>query len=121
MNITFNEKQNSKVAVLQSSGILLNTAQDALDLLANLFYTYECKKAVINKSNIVESFFDLKTGIAGEILQKFTNYGFKIAIVGDFSMYESKSLRDFIYESNNGGQVFFKGTEAEALDALHAA
>ena len=31
----------------------------------------------------------------------------KLAIIGDFSGYTSKPLRDFIYESNNGNQVFF--------------
>ncbi|MCI9429658.1 MAG: DUF4180 domain-containing protein [Lachnospiraceae bacterium] len=35
--------------------------------------------------------------MAGEILQNFTNYHFRIAIYGDYSQYTSKPLRDFIY------------------------
>jgi len=42
----------------------------------------------------------------------------KIAFVGDFSVYESKSLRDFIYESNKGGDVFFLPGQQEAIDKL---
>ena len=37
--------------------------------------------------------------IAGDILQKFVNYGIKFAIFGDFTGYTSKPLKDFIYES----------------------
>ena len=44
--------------------------------------------------------------MAGEILQKFINYHVKIAIYGDYSVYTSKPLRDFIYESNHGKDVF---------------
>ncbi len=58
------------------------------------------------------------SGIAGEILQKFINYHAKLAIIGDFSGYTSKPLKDFIYESNNGKDVFFVGSEQEAVERL---
>ena len=45
----------------------------------------------------------------------------KLAIVGDFSGYTSKPLRDFIYESNNGSHVFFVATVEEALEKLSRA
>lgn len=56
---------------------------------------------------MTDDFFILSTGIAGEILQKFINYHLKIAIVGDYSRYTSKPLKDFIYESNNGNSILF--------------
>lgn len=59
--------------------------------------------------------------VAGEILQKFVNYGVKLAIVGDFSRYDSKALADFIYESNQGRHFFFAATHAEALSRLAGA
>ena len=121
MNIKINEKENSKVAVIESPDILINEPQDALDLMATIMHLHECNKIVISESSITKSFFDLKTGIAGEILQKFSNYQTKLAIVGDFSNYNSKSLKDFIFESNKGSQVFFLSDEEEAIDRLHAA
>ena len=60
----------------------------------------------------------LSTGLAGEILQKFVNYGGRIAIYGDYSHYTSKPLKDFIYESNNGKDVFFVSSLEEAVEKL---
>lgn len=120
MNITTNEKENSKVAVVTSDEPVISTVQDALDLMATLKTEYECSKVVIDKSLITERFFELRTGLAGEILQKYTNYNMKIAIVGDFSVYDSKSLRYFIYESNRGNQNFFLPTAEEAVEKLHS-
>lgn len=120
MNVQISEIESSKVAIIESSDILINNTQDALDLMATVNHLYGCNKMVINKSSITESFFDLKTGIAGDILQKYTNYNMKIAIVGNFEIYNSKSLKDFIFESNKGRQVFFLPEEKEAIDRLHS-
>lgn len=76
------------------------------------------KNIVIAKEQIAEEFFVLSTGLAGEILQKLVNYGGRIAVYGDFSGYTSKPLRDFIYESNKGKDIFFVRTAEEAVDRL---
>lgn len=60
----------------------------------------------------------MSSGLAGEILQKFINYGGKIAIYGDFSHYTSKPLKDFIFESNKGKDVFFVATKEEAIQKI---
>lgn len=56
--------------------------------------------------------------MAGEILQKFSTYRVRLAIIGDFSTITSKSLRDFIYESNQGKQVNFVASLNDALNVL---
>lgn len=63
-------------------------------------------------------FFDLKTGLAGDILQKFSNYNIKLAILGNFKNEQSKSLNDFIYESNKTGRINFVETFDEAVNSL---
>ena len=75
-------------------------------------------KIVINKSAVCEDFFILSSGMAGEILQKFTNYHVRMAIYGDYSQYTSKPLKDFIYESNHGNDFFFVLTKEEAIQKL---
>lgn len=119
MQVGINERGSSRVAVITSGDIVIGSAQDALDLLATMNYVHSTQKIVLRKENISEDFFSLSTGMAGEILQKFVTYGVRLCIVGDFSGYTSKSLRDFIYESNKGSHVNFLASEAEALDALH--
>jgi hypothetical protein len=121
INVKIDDRESSKVAIIESTDILINDPQDALDLMATIMHLHDCTKIVINESSITKSFFDLKTGIAGEILQKFSTYQMKLAIVGDFSIYTSKSLKDFIFESNKGNRVFFLSSEEEAIDRLHNA
>ncbi|SET20853.1 DUF4180 domain-containing protein [Paenibacillus sp. NFR01] len=120
MIITVDRAGSSGVAVVESETLVLRDVQDALDLMATVTYNHDCNKLLLHQENIVEEFFDLKTRIAGEILQKYVNYGFKLAIVGDYSRYDSKALKDFIYECNNGKQIFFLNSREEALQALHA-
>ncbi|WP_419699405.1 DUF4180 domain-containing protein [Mucilaginibacter sp. NFX135] len=105
------------IAEIISDIIEINNGQDALDILANCAYQ-DARRIVMYQENITDSFFDLKTTLAGDILQKFSNYNVKLAIVGDFSKYSSQSLRDFIYESNKAGRISFVATKDEALDAL---
>ena len=95
-----------------------NYAQSALDVLMTAKYDAGTKNIVISKELIVEDFFILSTGLAGDILQKYINYGGRIAIYGDYSHYTSKPLHDFIYESNKGKDVFFVATEHEATEML---
>ncbi|GAA4845291.1 DUF4180 domain-containing protein [Paenibacillus vulneris] len=120
MNIVIDQRGDSKVAVIESSDIVIGDVQDALDLMATVNYTEECHKILLNKVNITEDFFELRTKLAGEILQKYTNYQVKLAVVGDFEGYNSKSLRDFIYECNHGKQFFFVKDNEAGLEALHS-
>lgn len=92
--------------------------QDALDVIGDAGYLYPGAPLVFDKSEFCEAFFDLKTRLLGEVLQKFVNYGVRAAIVGDFSVYSSRSLRDFLYESNRGGVLYFAKDMAEAVSAL---
>ncbi|WP_058303038.1 DUF4180 domain-containing protein [Gorillibacterium timonense] len=118
MTYPIDQKNESKVTLVSQSDYRIDTVRDALDLIANVRFQGS-GKMLLRKEQLSEDFFELRTKLAGEIVQKLTNYQMKAAIVGDFHGYESKSLRDFIYECNKGSQILFKSTEAEALEALH--
>ena len=107
----------NNIAEIISETILINKIEDGIDLLGNLYYQ-GFDKIVIHEKNITPEFFDLKTGIAGEILQKFSTYRVRLAIVGDFAKYTSKSLRDFMYESNKGRHICFVANTADAIQML---
>ena len=113
MKIELVELQGKSIAEVFSKEIIIKNVQDALDLIGNCDYQ-GARNIIISKKNICPEFFDLSTGIAGEILQKFSTYRVKLAIVGDFSLHSSKSLKDFIYESNKIGRILFVRTTEEA-------
>lgn len=113
MEIKSHEVNSIKIAEIVSGEIIIQSAQDGLNLMGNVYYQGFDKVILHEKHH--SRIFDLKTGIAGEILQKFSNYRIGLAIVGDFSKYESKSIKDFIFESNTTKHVNFVGTLEEAL------
>ncbi|MEW6552689.1 MAG: DUF4180 domain-containing protein [Actinomycetota bacterium] len=120
MDVSVNRDGTPHIAIIHSADILIADVDDALDLMATVAHEHGCDAMVISKSAITERFFDLKTGLAGEILRKFTNYRFKVAIIGDFEVYSSPSLRGFLRESNQGNQLFFLPTEESAIARFHA-
>jgi hypothetical protein len=108
------EFDNIIIAELTDEDLIISQSQDALDLMAEAG-TFASSGIIIQEKNLHADFFRLPSGLAGEILQKISNYRFKLAIVGDFSKYESKNLQDFIRESNKGNSVFFLNNIGEAL------
>ena len=118
MNIEYLNENGTMIAVVSSDEKIIVDTQSALDLAMTVKYETGAEKIILNKKAVVEEFFILSTGIAGEILQKFMNYHVKLAIYGDYSGYTSKPLRDFIYESNQGKDFFFVETKEDAIQKL---
>lgn len=117
MRIETHRIGQAKVTEIQAEGLVLTSVEDGLSLLGDLYYQ-GFDKIILHEENIVPEFFDLKTKLAGEVLQKFVQYRMPLAVVGDFSKYTSKSLRDFIYECNQGRQVNFVQELSSALKDL---
>jgi hypothetical protein len=85
--------------------------QDALDVLGGAFYQAEVVAVPVERFD--PAFFDLRTGLAGEIMQKFVNYHVRLVVVGDLGRYlgahgeTADALGDLIRESNRGRHVWF--------------
>jgi hypothetical protein len=106
------------IGQLVSTGIVINNIDDGTDLVGNTYFQ-GLNKLIINEEQLTPSFFDLSSKLAGEILQKFSNYQIKLAIVGDFEKFKSVSLKDFILESNKTGKINFVNSTLEAIAALN--
>jgi hypothetical protein len=113
------EKERYMKTKLHENGIMeiidRNVVIKTVDDVLGLFCMNDCSAIIVKKENIIDDFFDLSTGIAGEILQKFSTYNMRMAVVGDFENVKSKSLNDFIYESNTIKRIIFVRTTEEAL------
>ncbi|GGI17531.1 DUF4180 domain-containing protein [Gottfriedia solisilvae] len=118
MNLKTVEANGHIIAVAHGDSILLKDEQSAMDMMMTISFEKGSNRISLNKEAISEDFFNLSTKLAGSILQKFVNYNIKFAIIGDFSVYTSKALKDFIYECNKGNHIFFVPSEHEAIDKL---
>ena len=108
MKIKFISAGNRQISEIVSKEVLIKNVQDALDLIGDADSDY----IILHDYNFEKDFFDLSTGKLGEVLQKFTTYYKKLAIIGNFDIYPSKTLKDFIYESNkHGAYLFVKSIE----------
>ncbi|MCD6336924.1 MAG: DUF4180 domain-containing protein [Candidatus Marinimicrobia bacterium] len=117
MKLTILKINNIPIAILESIDTPIKTVQDALDLLEDADHQ-GARKIMIKKEHLHDDFFDLKTGIAGEILQKIINYYKQLAVVGDFSGLRKKSWLDFMHECNKTGQIFFVESTDDAVKYL---
>ena len=73
MEIITHHSQDLKTAEIIGDELLIVNPEDTLQLIVDIYYQ-GFDRIVIHEKNITSDFFDLKTKLAGEILQKFINY-----------------------------------------------
>jgi hypothetical protein len=106
------------IAEIVSGDILVNAAQDVLELMVSKDVR-GARKIVLRKENFAPEFYDLSTKLAGDIMQKFVNYRMQVAIVGDFTNISSDSLKALVWESNRNQHIFFAENLDEAIQHLN--
>ncbi|QIB46097.1 DUF4180 domain-containing protein [Streptomyces aureoverticillatus] len=91
--------------------------RDVLDLIGNASYQ-GAEWVVVPAVRFDESFFRLRTRVAGDIVQKFANYRMGLVVLGDISPHteESSALRDFVRECNRGRQTWFVTDDEELTE-----
>ena len=96
--------------------------QDVADLIGEAFGA-QPDWIVIPLARLGDGVLDLKTRLLGEMLQKFVNYGFRVAFLGDVSRVcaASKPFADFVRETNRGPQIWFLPDRAALLARLGGA
>jgi hypothetical protein len=117
MNITNHDLNGIQIAEMNSDGIILRSARDATDLIGQLMGR-GIKRLILHEKNLSPEFWQLSSGLAGEIMQKFTNYSVSVAFVGEFDKHKSKSLQAFMHESNLGDQFLFTASVESAKEML---
>ena len=96
--------------------------QDILDVIGEVWGS-GAELVAIPANRFGPSFFDLRTGLAGDVLQKLVNYHLRLAVVGDISAHlaASNALRAFVHESNQGRQAWFVSSRTDLEARLTAA
>lgn len=102
------EKNDIKYLEANVGSITIRNEQDILNFIAHCGM-YDTNRIMLHEDNFPEEFFDLKTTIAGSIMQKISQYYIKAAIVihenrikGRFGemVLESKKMSDVRYFTN---------------------
>jgi len=104
--------------VLDAEGAVVRDGRGATDLIGEAI-AHRATMIAAPVGRLDPSFFELRSGLAGEVLQKAANYCLKFAVVGDISaqVAASDALRDFVVECNRGRSIFFV-PDLEALLGL---
>ena len=89
--------------------------RDAAEVLGDAFH-HGAAWVSVPVERLAPDFFRLRTGVAGEFLQKFANYRIRLAVVGDVSGQSAASgaLRDPVREGDRGKPSWFVA-DLEAL------
>lgn len=79
------------------------------DAVLGAAWEHRAHLVAIDTSRLDDAFFDLSSGLAGRIVQRFVNYRIPLAILGDIGphLHESRALADYLRESNRGSAVWF--------------
>ncbi len=106
-----------RVLACAADGPIVRSGSDAGDLIGAA-WGEQAALVAVPLARLDPAFLDLKSGLAGEVIQKFVNYGLRLAIVGDISaeVAASRALHDFALESNRGRHIWFV-TDMAALSA----
>lgn len=93
--------------------LLIGDEQDAVDLIA-LCGEENTNRLILFADNLSQEFFDLKTGLAGKVFQKFSNYRVKCGLVIHSQMDKGR-FHEMLVELNRQQSIHFftKLEEAE--------
>lgn len=117
MSATCIDLGGARVVDYAADGPLLRRPQDAIALIAEA-RSHGADLVAVPAERLAPEFFELRTGFAGEVMQKFVTYRVRLAIIGDLSTFTARSvaLQSLVHESNRGNSVWFLTT----LDELKA-
>jgi hypothetical protein len=98
--------------MLDSDTAVTNLIGEALENSAEL--------VVVPIERFPSDFLQLRSRVAGNLLQKFVNYRLRLAIIGDLTepMSRSQALQAFVAESNRGEQIWFLPSISELGEKL---
>ncbi|MBZ3900922.1 DUF4180 domain-containing protein [Streptomyces brasiliscabiei] len=119
MTTTLETIHDVPVLMCAPEGEVIAKESDALDLIGNAGYQ-GAAWVVVPVERFDEAFFRLSTRLAGDVVQKFVQYGVGLVVVGDISRYTaaSSALTDFVRECNRNRQTWFLADVDELRERL---
>ena len=117
MNLTVCSKNNISYVETKRGCMFIYDGSDMADVIG-VCGSNGTNRILIHGSCLDSSYYDLKTGTAGEILQKLSNYFMKAAIVLPLDLDPHHHFREMVNESNRAGDIVYFSEYNNALDWL---
>jgi hypothetical protein len=117
--VRIEEHGQMRVQFLDADGPVISTPEATSDLIGNA-WVENVSVIAVPVARLDPAFFDLPSGVAGELTQKFVNHQLKLAVIGDVSAAAASSLplADYIWETNRGDHIWFFDDEAGLTEKL---
>ena len=113
MNYQIREIGSKKYIEVVSTAEPVSSENDALDMIA-LCWEHEANALMINYETLSENFFNLKTKVAGNIIQKFVNYNIKVAAIVPQETIQKGRFKEMALETNKGNHFRLYESKEEA-------
>jgi hypothetical protein len=100
-----------RILVASDSGISIRSFSDVSDALG------ACLGAaglILSESDLGRDFFDLRTGLAGEVFQKFINYRIPVVVVLSDPEVYGERFRELAFEHRTHNMIRFVRSTDEA-------
>lgn len=111
-----NAEPNSYIVCLPEA-TPLSSAQDALDLVGGCGES-GVSRLLIPEGCLSDEFYNLKSGLAGEVLLKFSNYRIKAAAVLPPGRVGNGKFYEFALETNRGRDFRIFSDQQKAVEWL---
>jgi len=105
-----NEKR--KVVIASDSGLSIQSFSDIPDVLSA---SIGRAGLLLTESDLAQEFFDLRTGLAGELFQKSANYGLRVAIVVTDPEAYGERFSELVYEHASHNMIRFVRSKEQAI------
>jgi len=109
--------EEHKIVIASDSGISIGSFVDIPDAIA------ACLGAaglILTEGDLAREFFDLRSGLAGELFQKFMNYRIRAAIVLPDCEAYGERFSELAYEHRSHSMIRFVRSKDEAEAWLRA-
>jgi PadR family transcriptional regulator, regulatory protein AphA len=103
---------NTNYIECEPNDFIIRNERDVLELIS-VCVENDTNRVMLYEGNLSPEFFDLKTNLAGAVLQKFANYRLRGAAIISLDRLKSERFKELIFECNRGNLFrFFENRDA---------
>jgi hypothetical protein len=100
-----------RILIASDAGISIRSSSDITDAIADCI---GADGLILTEDNLAKEFFDLRSGLLGELFQKIVNYKLRVAIVLRDPEAYGERFSELVYEHKSHSMIRFVDSRDEA-------